>query len=317
MGRTPFEVVHGYTPDISLYVTHDWYDFVWWYDLNEKSQKLGRWLGPIHQKFGGGDCFYVLHKTGKLHVTNSVSYVKADEWRDRDIARQMAEIDIAINNSIGDKVVQPVGTDELPVLEDEFEGFEDSDEPAEPEALMPDDDDYTPKEYDDYIGVHVLLPIGSEHLTGIVKRRHQDAERNLYGKQNANPILDTRKYEVQMPDGSVETYGANIIAENIMSQVDDEGNMFVLLDEILDHKRESTALTEADAYFTTKTGRKRMKATTVGWKLLVSWKDRTSSWVRLAVRIDAYVLKHEEFCKMEIINHLIIFNQWGFSCVDT
>ena len=27
MGRTPFELVHGYTPDISLYACHEWYEF--------------------------------------------------------------------------------------------------------------------------------------------------------------------------------------------------------------------------------------------------------------------------------------------------
>ena len=57
MGRTPFELVHGYTPDISLYACHEWYEFVWWYDLSEKVEKLGRWLGPAHRKFGGGDFF--------------------------------------------------------------------------------------------------------------------------------------------------------------------------------------------------------------------------------------------------------------------
>ena len=53
MGRTGFELVKGYTPDISLYLAHDWYDYVWWFDLQDKSMKLGRWLGPAGLQFGG------------------------------------------------------------------------------------------------------------------------------------------------------------------------------------------------------------------------------------------------------------------------
>jgi hypothetical protein len=35
--------------------------------------------------------------------------------------------------------------------------------------------------------------------------------------------MDTRIYDVQFPDGHVEAYSANVIAENIYAQVDEEG----------------------------------------------------------------------------------------------
>ena len=38
-------------------------------------------------------------------------------------------------------------------------------------------------------------------------------------------MLDTSEYEVQFDDGSTETYAANIIMENIYTQVDDEGKI--------------------------------------------------------------------------------------------
>jgi len=46
---------------------------------------------------------------------------------------------------------------------------------------------------------------------------------NPIGVRNNNPILDTREYEVEMPDGSTAAYAANVIAENLFSQVDSEG----------------------------------------------------------------------------------------------
>ena len=47
MVRTGFEVVHAYTLDITLYIVHKWYEFVWWYDMEDNTKKIGRYLGPI------------------------------------------------------------------------------------------------------------------------------------------------------------------------------------------------------------------------------------------------------------------------------
>ena len=40
----------------------------------------------------------------------------------------------------------------------------------EPETSMPEVDDYTPEELDEYIGAHVLLPVGSDVLRAVVKK---------------------------------------------------------------------------------------------------------------------------------------------------
>ena len=113
-GRTPYEIVHGYTPDISLYAVHDWYDFVWWYDMSAKVSKLGRWLGPAHRTFGGGDCFYILSETGKVYVTNSINHLKPDDWKYHDVVRQMGVIDGEINRLLGNCDSSTTTMDTLP-----------------------------------------------------------------------------------------------------------------------------------------------------------------------------------------------------------
>ena len=70
--------------------------------------------------------------------------------------------------------------------------------------------------------------------------------------------------------------------ENIYSQVDEEGNMFVLMDEIIAHKKDPSAIDKSNGTYTTKNGQVCKKITTKGWKFLVQWKDETSSWVTLA-----------------------------------
>ena len=65
---------------------------------------------------------------------------------------------------------------------------------------------------------------------------------NLVGRASSNPFLDTSMYEVEFQDGHVESYAANLIAENIYEQLDDEGNKYRLIDQIIDHKKDPSAI---------------------------------------------------------------------------
>ena len=79
------------------------------------------------------------------------------------------------------------------------------------------------------------------------------------GRRHSNPIMDTRVYEVEMADGSLREYHANIIALNLYSQVDPEGRTYRILDEITDHKSDKTAITKEDGWLVTKSGQKVRK----------------------------------------------------------
>jgi hypothetical protein len=80
-----------------------------------------------------------------------------------------------------------------------------------------------------------------------VKRRKRDEDGNLIGRSHSNPILDTGLYEVEFEDGQVGTYAANVIAETIYEQLDDEGFAYTLFDSIVDHKRGPDAVSEMTA----------------------------------------------------------------------
>ena len=57
-----------------------------------------------------------------------------------------------------------------------------------------------------------------------------------------NPLLDTREYEVEFPDGSIDILSTNTIAENLYSQVDQEGNSYAVLSGIVDHRKDNSAV---------------------------------------------------------------------------
>ena len=97
-----------------------------------------------------------------------------------------------------------------------------------------------------------------------------------------NPFLNTIIYEVEFPDGQVKDYAANVIAENMLTQVDSDGFALTMMDGIINYERDdAVVIPKSDAYLVTRCGRKRHRRTTVGWKLLVKWSDGSESWVPL------------------------------------
>ena len=53
-----------------------------------------------------------------------------------------------------------------------------------------------------------------------------------------NPILDSRTYEVEFPDGRTTEFSSNAITEHMFTQCDFTGNQYLLLDSIIDHRIE-------------------------------------------------------------------------------
>jgi hypothetical protein len=61
-------------------------------------------------------------------------------------------------------------------------------------------------------------------------------------------MFNTRIYQVEFPDGHVEEFTANTIAECLYSQIDDEGRQYVLLDKIVDYIATDQALAEENRF---------------------------------------------------------------------
>ncbi len=103
-----------------------------------------------------------------------------------------------------------------------------------------------------------------------------------------------------------------MIAENLYSQVDEEGRHFAILQEITDHKKDGLALSKDDGFIENRHGQRRPKLTMRGWKLLVSWKDGSTDWIPLKdlkeskpVEVAEYV-KNSKFRSRYRINFSIV-----------
>ena len=83
------------------------------------------------------------------------------------------------------------------------------------------------------------------------------------------------------PDGAVCQYTANIIAENMYSQVDSNGHHTLLLKEITDHRKSAMHVLIDDKFVVANTGKKSLRNITKGWDFLCLWKDGSTTWAPL------------------------------------
>jgi hypothetical protein len=98
---------------------------------------------------------------------------------------------------------------------------------------MPEVDGFNQETYDAYAVAQVQLPKGDDMAIGTIVKQKCDHDGNPIGRHDVNPILDARIYEVEFPDGEVLEHAANVIAENLYSQLDEEGHHQVVFVMIL------------------------------------------------------------------------------------
>ena len=284
----PLEEVTGETVDILEYLDFGFYDLVWYHDnagLGER--KLGRWLGVSHRT-GSLMAYYVLaptcqvvSRTSVQRITNLEKQVESNKtWftnYDADIKRRLNDDDFQID---GDK---PNPEDWAEFMEHDPDFMEEFQRVIDNEEVPEADAEFTPDVLDDtYMNMEVGVPRDDDGPTfARVTKRLRDANGLPIGVANDNPILDTRMYEVEYPDGYKASLSANVIAQNMFAQVDDEGNRHVLFDAIIDHRVDGTEVKTMDAFIVNKSGHKRRRETTKGWEILLQWKDGSTTWVKL------------------------------------
>ena len=332
-GRTPHELLTGETPDISELLDYEWYSPVWYYDGLEgfplERRKLGRWLGPSH-RIGQALCYYIIRgENGRILSRTTVQPLTDDEMADSATIEQIKEMDECIlkrlNGIRGDKedmddpdkvssLFTPQGEDgpseedEAPFPEESTQDAEDTGEEGEDlgDSSM----------FDKYLGARVMVSKGTTISTGVVTGRKKDRDGNPIGIANSNPLLDTRGYEVEFDDGHTEEYQANVIAESMYAQADPNGHHLLILDEIIDHRKDGRAVALDDinagkmAIKRGSRGNPAKRRTTRGWQLLVQWKHGETQWIDLKDMKESYPVAVAEYAVSNKIAFEPAFSWW-------
>ena len=114
-------------------------------------------------------------------------------------------------------------------------------------------------------------------------------------------------------DGHRASLTANTIAKNMFAQIDDEGNRFILMKSIVDHRTDGSEVKGDDAYIYSKNGGKRRWETTKGWEILIQWKDGSTTWERMKDIKQCYPLQLAEYALTHNIADKPAFSWWvGF-----
>ena len=146
---------------------------------------------------------------------------------------------------------------------------------------MPQIDDAEHDAFDQYMQSEVFLPQGGILTLAKVKRRKRDLDGNLMGTLNPNPISDTNVYELKCVDSEIMEYEANIVTENIYTEIDEEDYHRYQLKEIIDHRTDGSHIIIGENGTTIINGKECPRRTTLGWELCLSLADESTIWTKL------------------------------------
>ena len=313
-GKTPATMMTGDTCDISHLAEFGFYDWVWFItpsghtghdDMRVK--RLGKCLGPS-DNVGSAMCASVFTEKASVVHRSSIIPLTVEEENSQHIARMKEVFEECLKVKLKDRIHvsqqgkdSPMEEDDNGILDDKTKALSEpypervEHEPWSMEELgykpgmetieeepVPELKDADDLDFNSYIAAKVKLPRdGHTFANAQVIGRAKDECGDLIGKHNQNPLLDTSVYEVKFDDGAVERYTANIIAENIYSQVDKDGVTVSHLHDTLDHKTDETAVPKSEGTFRGPNGTVRKKQTTRGWSLLVELKNGSAEWFKL------------------------------------
>jgi hypothetical protein len=322
-GRTPLEIITGDTPDISEYMDFDFYDWV----LYRSNAGLGevevaRWIGVSH-RVGGLMSYWLLPSSGIPISATTVQRMTNDEKSTEEMQKRMkhyedqlqtvfeaksADLTAALRNVDSRHIIDPENED--PDFYDDFIRVIDDAQLKHADEMHANTE--VEVKSDPYVGMEMAMSRGAEgelmHAT--VRKRVRDEDGTPVGRAHTNPLMDSRKYEVEYLDGHVEELTANLIAENLISQVDEEGRRQMMMMAIIDHRVLPDAIPKSQGTYENSYGVKRRKATTRGWELLVEWRDGSSDWVALKDLKEAYPVELAHYAKDHSIDDEPAFAWW-------
>jgi len=298
-GRTPHEIITGNTPDISEFLEFTWYEPVWYLEPSpfpQQVKKMARWIGVAH-RVGQAMCFWLLPASGVPIARTTIEKIKSDDMMTDMVKHQVEQLDQALESNLKANNQESF----LLYRYDLYDLDIEDDELIQPDASIPNTEEIEVDTYDELLLVEPLLEKDGELIRAKITGRKRDSHGNLVGNYNANPLLNTRVYIAEFPDGYIAEYNANKIAEAIYDNVDDNGLDELLFEAIVGHER----LPETEPKQNTLN-----KHVTGGWNICIMWKDGTSSWHTLADVKNSYPLQLANYAIQNGLEKEAAFSWW-------
>ena len=319
-GSNAYTSLTGEEGDISAICKYGWYEWCYFREQKElfpfNREVLGRILGPATGE-GNEMAQWVLKANGQVVPRRTVRPLHVDELHSPQEIKKREIFDALIERRWGTSGSPPPISQSKQSEDNTWDEYHDQDEPA---RCIPEIEDVVDIEgkllcqqpaYDRIINAEVLLQHGDKVQSAKVLQQSIGPNGLIAGKYDDNPALNSIVYDVEFPDGTVKEYSANIIAENMLTQVDSDGFTMTMMEGIIDHKIDTdVAVSKSDMYVVTRRGQKRLRKTTCGWKLLVRWKDGSESWIHLKDLKESHPVDLAEYAKARGIADEPAFAWW-------
>jgi hypothetical protein len=316
-GMNAHTALTGDEGDISNLFQYRWYDWCYFREQKEKfpfnCEVLGRISGPAKGE-GNEMGRWVLKANGRVVPRRTCQPLTVAETHSDHEQKKGTIFDGLIERRWGTSINPPKHDPD----DNEHEEYKDNEEVA---RTIPDIEDSVNANglllnqlpaYDKMVHSEVALQLGENMSTGKVTQQLLGPDGRTAGTTyDDNPMLNSIVYEVKFPDGQVKEYTANVIAENMLTQVGSDGYSTTILKAIIDYcTDEAVAVPKADKYVYTSSGQKRLQKTTAGWSLLIQWADKSEAWVLLKDLKESHPCEAAEFAKARGITDKPTFVWW-------
>ena len=114
------------------------------------------------------------------------------------------------------------------------------------------------------INTEIVANHNDQLQAGQVKWRTLGLDGKTIGRYHENPIMNSLIYDVEFPDGQIKEYAANVISENILSQVDSEGFSTDHFESIVDYRVNDFAVPKSEGFILSRNGQRKQRKTTKG-----------------------------------------------------
>jgi hypothetical protein len=177
----------------------------------------------------------------------------------------------------GTSINAPKSNDAEKLDNNKFEEHEDQDEPKRTAPNIKDTVNANGESlnqqpaHNKILQSEVSLKLGESMTVGKATKHAIGAGGTVAGTYDEILFLNTMIYEVAFPDGQLKELAANVVAENMLTQVDSDGFSLTMMESVTGcQKDEAAAVPKINKHVTTTSGqKKRLRKTTAGWSPLV------------------------------------------------
>jgi hypothetical protein len=139
-------------------------------DFPTPKRKIARWLGEAYD-FGQTMCYCILPESDIPIVRSTIQSITTEQWATDEVQLELTTLDGSIKNKLGDPheddSLHTYDLNDPDVTNDEIpEHITPEFTPIEPEASIPEADNWDAEAYDQYIAAEVQLSRGGREWQG-------------------------------------------------------------------------------------------------------------------------------------------------------